>query len=85
MSDSKEKELKVGRRSQDGTIRLSTYLPHLLTLSVTYKSDRAASVMLTREQVQQLRQMLTELEASMDSEEAAKEPWDGNERREDAA
>ncbi|MBA2526990.1 MAG: hypothetical protein H0V18_14595 [Pyrinomonadaceae bacterium] len=61
MSDPKEIEFKVGRRTSDGTVRLSTYLPHLLALSVSYKGERATSVVLTRDQLRQLRHALAEL------------------------
>ena len=81
MTTSKERELRVGRRSQDGTVRLSTNLPELLTLSVSYKAERAASVVLTREQVQQLQRALAELEPFMELDETATEQWDGTERR----
>ncbi|MFL6209825.1 MAG: hypothetical protein ACJ74W_13295 [Pyrinomonadaceae bacterium] len=57
----KEVQLKVGRGTQRGTVRLSAFLPQLLTLSVSYKGECAVTVVLTDEQVQQLRQALDEL------------------------
>jgi hypothetical protein len=61
MAISKEINLIVGRETQRGAVRLSTLLPQTLTLSVSYGGDRAATVMLTDEQVRQLRQALDEL------------------------
>ena len=40
---------------------LSAFLPESLTLSVSYKGERAATVVLTREQALRLRQALDEL------------------------
>ena len=56
-----EIRLRVGRGTQCGDVRLSTYLPELLTLSVSYKGERAATVVLTAAQARQLRQALDEL------------------------
>ena len=77
----KEIEFKVGRRTVDGVVRLSTYQPELLQLSVSYKGERSSSVVLTRAQVQALRQALAEYELAMGSEEGQKEDWDQHERR----
>ena len=85
MSGRREIELKVGRRSNDGHVRLSTYMPGLLTLGVTFGGERASSVMLTREQVRQLRQSLAELEPLIEPEGARAGQWDGGERRKPAA
>lgn len=81
MAAPKEIELRVGRRAQDGTVRLSAYLPNLLTLSVTYRAERAASIMLTREQVRELRGALRELESLIEPEDTSTGQWDGSERR----
>ena len=81
MTTSKEHEFNVGRRSQDGTIRLSVNLPQMLTLSVSHKGERAASVLLTREQVKQLQQALAELEPLIEAERTSADRWDGGERR----
>lgn len=77
----REIEFKVGRRSVDGVVKLSDYPPELLQLSVSYKGERSSSVVLTRSQVQALRQALVEFELGMDSEEAQMEGWDQHERR----
>jgi hypothetical protein len=73
-------EFRVGRRSVDGTIRLSTLAPQLLQLTVSYKGERSSSVVLTRSQIQAFRQALGEYELSM-AEEDQSETWDKNERR----
>jgi hypothetical protein len=61
MARDKEIRLRVGSGTQRGDVRLSTFLPRVLTLSVSYKGERAATVVLTGEQVRQLRQALDEL------------------------
>jgi len=61
MAMGKEINLIVGRDTQRGDVRLSTLLPQMLTLSVSYGGERAATVGLTAEQVQQLRWALDEL------------------------
>jgi hypothetical protein len=81
MGRSREVEIKVGRRSADGLVRLSAYPPQLVQLSVSYKGERSASVLLTQEQIQVLRDALAEY-----VEEAAPQPettttWDQTERR----
>ena len=73
-------EFKVGRRSVDGTIRLSVLPPQLLQLTVSYKGERSSSVVLTRSQIQVLRQALGEYELAM-AEEGQSDTWDNNERR----
>lgn len=57
----KEITLRVGRGTQRGDVSLSAFLPETLTLSVSYKGERAASVVLTAEQVVQLRRALDEI------------------------
>lgn len=81
----REMELKVGRRSQDGTVSLSTLIPQMLTLRVTYGAERSSAVQLTLEQVSELRRALAEMERSMAKEQASAEAWDGQERRRQAA
>ena len=76
-----EIEFKVGRRTVDGVVKLSAYQPELLQLSVSYKGERSSSVVLTRAQVQALRQALAECELAMGPEEGKNEDWDQNERR----
>ena len=80
----REIELKVGRRTQDGTIRLSALIPQMLTLSVAYGAERSSAVQLTLEQVGELRRALANMESSMVREQAEEE-WDGRERRRTAA
>ena len=73
-------EFRVGRRSVDGTIRLSELAPQLLQLTVSYKGERSSSVVLTRSQIQAFRQALGEYELAMPEEDQS-ETWDKNERR----
>lgn len=81
MSERNEIDMRVGRRAGDGSLSLSTLTPQLLTLKVSYKSERGVTVQLTREQVSELRQALTELEARLEAGASAAAAWDGNERR----
>jgi hypothetical protein len=74
-------ELRVGRRVEDGIVRLSVLQPQLVQLSVNYKGERSSSVVLTRSQVQALRQALAEYELIMESDDVQPETWDENERR----
>ena len=81
MAKTREVELKVGRRATDGTVRLSAYPPHLVQLSVSYKGERSASVLLTQEQIQALRAALDEF---VEAEAPPREPtetWGQTERR----
>jgi len=75
-------EFKVGRRSVDGTVKLSPHPPQLLQLSVSYKGERSSSVVLTRDQVRELRQALASFEQALDSPNGAPDAWDHRERRE---
>ncbi|MCA1621205.1 MAG: hypothetical protein LC795_18240 [Acidobacteria bacterium] len=61
MAKGKEISIKVGRGTQRGDIHLSALLPETVSLSVSYKGERAATVTLTGEQVEQLRQALNEM------------------------
>jgi hypothetical protein len=62
----REKELKVGVGQQKpGRVRLSAHTPQGLMLSVTYKGERAASVLLTAEQLRELRAALEEIERAV--------------------
>jgi hypothetical protein len=81
MMRAREIEFKVGRRSVDGVVKLSDYPPKLLQLSVSYKGERASSVVLTRSQVQALQQALAQFELGMDPEESQQPVWDQHERR----
>lgn len=61
MARDKEIKLRVGRGTQRGDVSLSAFLPGSLSLSVSYKGERAATVVLTAEQVQELRRALEEI------------------------
>ena len=61
MAKMRQVRLKVGRGTQRGDVSLSALLPETLSLSVSYKGERAATVVLTAEQVEQLRQALDEM------------------------
>lgn len=74
-------ELRVGRREHDGEIRLSPVTPQVLQLSVSYKGDRASSVVLTLSQVQMLRQALAEFELQMELDNSKPTNWNQVERR----
>ena len=63
----REKELKVGVGQPSGRVRLSAQVPRGLMLSVAYKGERAASVLLTPEQVKELRAALEEIEPSIET------------------
>ncbi|HEU4796028.1 MAG TPA: hypothetical protein VFT02_10390 [Pyrinomonadaceae bacterium] len=81
MGRTKEVELKVGRRSTDGVVRLSAYPPQLVQLSVSYKGDRSASVLLTQEQIQALRDALADFVAEVIPQPETTTTWDQTERR----
>ena len=85
MGIEKDIEFKVGRRSIDGTVRLSCHPPQLLQLSVCFKGERASSVILTHDQVKSLMEALAGLEQSMGNASEASEEWDSNERRLDGS
>ena len=61
MARGKEINLKVGRGTQRGDVSLSSFLPETLTLRVSYQGERAAAVVLTAEQLWELRRALDEL------------------------
>ena len=63
----REKELRVGVGQPSGRVRLSAQGPLGLMLSVTYKGERAASVLLTPEQVRELRAALDEIETAIET------------------
>ncbi len=66
MAGEKEIKLRVGRGPQRGDVSLSAFLPQTRTLSVSYKGGRAATVVLTGEQVRQLRQALEAIAPQVD-------------------
>jgi hypothetical protein len=80
MAKTREAELKVGRRETDGIVRLSAYPPQLVQLSVSYKGERSASVLLTQDQIQALRAALEEFVGDASQGETT-ETWDQTERR----
>lgn len=71
MTKNREINIRVGKGTQGGEVSVSTFLPETLTLRVSYKGGQAASVVLTEEQVRELRKALDEIapEAEMRSEE----------------
>ena len=77
----KDIEIKVGRRSVDGIVRLTAHPPQLVQLSVSYKGERTTSVVLTRSQVRTLQRALAELEETLSKAEGLTDKWDLNERR----
>ena len=81
MAKTREVELKVGRRATDGIVRLSAYPPQLVQLSVSYKGDRSASVLLTQEQIQALRAALDEFVEDAPPQSETTETWDQIDRR----
>lgn len=81
MSERGEIELRVGRRAHDGSLSLSTLIPQLLTLRVSYKGERATTVQLTREQARELREALAELETRLEPQATLGATWGGDERR----
>jgi len=82
MTKTRDVELKVGRRSADGIVRLSAYPPQLVQLSVDYKGRQSASVLLTQEQIQELRKALSDyIEEDAPPPETTTDTWDGTERR----
>ena len=66
MARNKEINLRVGKGTHRGSVSLSAFLPEVLTLSVSYKGERAATVTLTGEQVQQLRLALDEIASQVE-------------------
>lgn len=81
MAKTGEVELKVGRRATDGIVRLSAYPPELVQLSVGYKGERSASVLLTQDQIQALRAALDEFVEQTAPPSEQTETWDQTERR----
>lgn len=57
----KQINLKVGSGTHKGRVSLSAFLADRLSLSVSYKGERASTVVLTPEQVRELRQALAEI------------------------
>jgi len=85
MDKGREVELKVGRRSTDGVVTLSAYPPQLVQLSVSYRGERSASVLLTQEQIQALRDALAEYVEEIEPQSENTEPWNKTERRSESS
>ena len=81
MGETRDVELKVGRRSADGIVRLSAYPPQLVQLSVGYRGQQSASVLLTQEQIRALRDALGNFIEEATDERETKQTWDHTERR----
>jgi hypothetical protein len=82
MGETRDVELKVGRRSADGIVRLSAYPPQLVQLTVAYRGQQSASVLLTQEQIKALRDALGNyLEEDAPAERETNQTWDHTERR----
>ena len=82
MGETRDIELKVGRRSADGIVRLSAYPPQLVQLTVAYRGQQSASVLLTQEQIKALRDALGNyLEPATPPDREKSETWDHTERR----
>jgi len=61
VSEKKEINLRVGAGTQVGSVTLSTWLPDRVFLSVSYQGGYGPTVVLTPEQVQELRRALDEI------------------------
>ena len=68
----KEIKLKVGGGTQRGEVSLSALLPHTVSLSVSYQGERASTVVLTGEQLLELRRALDEIASRGDLRGAEK-------------
>ena len=68
MSEKKEINLKVGTGTQIGNVTLSTWLPDRVFLSVSYQDGYGPTVVLTPEQVQELRRALDEIAPQSEEE-----------------
>jgi hypothetical protein len=81
MGEKRDVELKVGRRSADGIVRISAYPPQLVQLSVGYRGQQSASVLLTQEQIRALRDALGNYIEEAAAEHETNQTWDHTERR----
>jgi len=81
MGETRDIELKVGRRSADGIVRLSAYPPQLVQLTVTYRGHQSASVLLTQEQIRELQNALGNFIEKAPAERETNQTWDHTERR----
>jgi hypothetical protein len=78
-------EIATGRRGRDPRIHLSVFSTELVALSITGHGERTPTLLLTRQQVLDLRNGLTECLAQINGEAPrlanAGGSWDGAERR----
>ena len=82
MGETRDIELKVGRRSADGIVRLSAYPPQLVQLTVAYRGQQSASVLLTQEQIRALQDALENYIVPANPPDGeSNETWDHTERR----
>lgn len=81
MGETRDVELKVGRRAADGIVRLSAYPPQLVQLSVGYRGQQSASVLLTQEQIRALRDALEAFIEEAAPDRVTNQTWDHTERR----
>ena len=81
MGETRDIELKVGRRTADGIVRLSAYPPQLVQLTVAYRGQQSASVLLTQEQIRELQVALGNYIEATTAERATQQTWDHTERR----
>ena len=81
MGETRDIELKVGRRSADGIVRLSAYPPQLVQLTVTYRAQQSASVLLTQEQIRELHDALGNFIEETPAKREPNQTWDHTERR----
>ncbi|HYJ45573.1 MAG TPA: hypothetical protein VEV81_03095, partial [Pyrinomonadaceae bacterium] len=61
MVETKKIELRVGKGAQVGSVNLSTWLPDRVYLSVSSNDGYAPTVVLTLEQLRELRRALDEI------------------------
>lgn len=77
-----ETVVTTGRRDADGKIRLEIFTSDLIALSVDAHGERAATLLLTHEQVANLQEALGNLARALKREaETNAERWTGTERR----
>ena len=81
MGETRDVELKVGRRSADGIVRLSAYPQQLVQLTVTYRGQQSASVLLTQEQIRALQDALGNYLEEAPADRETNQTWDRTERR----
>ncbi len=77
-----EAVVKTGRRDADGKIHLELFTSDLIALSVDAQGERAATLLLTQEQVANLQEALGNLARALNRDaETTAEHWAGMERR----